>query len=316
MAGGNVSSVEARSAVRQALTPEAVAKLGTMELRARAIVEGHLSGQHASTHRGASVEFVDHREYAPGDEPRHIDWKVYGRTDRLFVKEYEAETNLSLHLLVDVSRSMDFASGGVTKLRYATFLAAALAYIATRQRDAVGLFLFDHAVRQALPAMTKPAHLARLFEALEAAAGAADTRLTSALEEIAQRIPRRALVVLLSDLLDGPEGVLRSLGYFRHRGHDLIVLHTLDPAELNLDYRGTVAFEDLESTERLSVEVSDVRAGYLAELRRFLAAYRHGCRDRSIDYALTDTSTPFDVAISAYLAHRRGVVAKRRVGGR
>ncbi len=311
-----MSATEAPGRVRQALTPEAVAKLGTMELRARAIVEGHLSGQHASLHRGASVEFVDHREYAPGDEPRHIDWKVYGRTDRLFVKEYEAETNLSLHLLLDVSRSMDFGSAAITKLRYATFLAAALAYLATRQRDAAGLFLFDRTVRDALPAMTKPAHLARLFEALDAVTGVEDTVMTEALEEIAQRLPRRSLVVVISDLLDDPDSVLRALGYFRHRGHDLIVLHTLDPAELQLDYRGTAAFEDLETGERLSVEVADVRAGYLAELRRFLAEYRHGCRDRSIDYALLDTSTPFDTALTAYLAHRRGVLGKRRVGGR
>jgi uncharacterized protein (DUF58 family) len=311
-----VSTAQAPVAVREVLTPEAVARLGTMELRARAIVEGHLSGQHTSHRHGASVEFVDHREYAPGDEPRHIDWKVYGRTDRLYVKEYEAETNLSLHLLVDVSRSMEFGSVGVTKLRIATFLAAALGYIATRQRDAVGLFLFDRRVRSALPAMTKPAHLARVFDTLDAASGSEDTEMTSALEEIAQRIPRRSLVALISDLLDDPEAVLRCLGYLRHRGHDVMVLHVLDPAELNLNYRGLVAFEDLETHERLSVDVAEARGAYLAELRRFLSAYRHGCRDRSIDYALIDTSAPFDAALTAYLAHRRGLAARRRVGVR
>jgi uncharacterized protein (DUF58 family) len=300
--------------IRQALTPEALAKLGNMELRARAVVEGHYSGQHASAYRGASVEFVDHREYAPGDEPRHIDWRVYGRTDRLYVKQYEAETNLDLHLLVDVSRSMDFTSGEVTKLRCATFVAAALAYIATNQRDAVGLFLVDHAVRRNLPPMTSPGHLARLFEVLEGAGPGEDTRLTPALEEIAGRLRRRAIVVLLSDLLDEPEDVLRSLGYFRHRGHDVVVLHLMDPAELKLGYRGTIAFEDLETADRLSVEVANVRAAYLAELRRFLTTYRHGCRDRSIDYALVDTSIPFDTALTAYLARRRSHVAWRRAG--
>lgn len=307
--GNNVS-------LRQALTAEAVAKLSNMELRARAIVEGHFTGQHASKHRGASVEFVDHREYAPGDEPRHIDWKVYGRTDRLFVKQYQAETNLDLHLLIDVSRSMDFASGEVTKLRYCGFLAAALAYLAVRQRDAVGLFLFDRQVRRSLPAMTKRAHLARIFELLEAMAPVEDTRITPALEEIAQRLRRRAIVVLLSDLLDEPEEVLRALGYFRHRGHDVIVLHALDPAELRLDYRGILALEDLETGERLNVDVSAVRAGYLSELRRFLAEYRHGCRDRSIDYALLDTTVAFDTAISAYLAQRQGHLRQARVAGR
>jgi len=311
-----VSAGTPDSQIRRALTPQAIAKLGSMELRARAIVEGHFSGQHTSSHRGASVEFVDHREYAPGDEPRHIDWKVYGRTDRLFVKQYQAETNLDLHLLIDVSRSMDFASGAVTKLRYCSFLAAALSYIAMRQRDAVGLFLFDHQVRHALPVMTKQAHLARVFDLLEAIEPVEDTRITPALEEIAQRIRRRAIIVLLSDLLDDPPEVLRALGYFRHRGHDLIVLQTLDVAETGLEYRGTVAFEDLETGERVSVEVPDVRAGYLAELRRFLAAYRHGCRDRSIDYALLDTSAPFDTAISAYLAQRQGHLSRTRAAGR
>ncbi|MBM3499706.1 MAG: DUF58 domain-containing protein [Armatimonadetes bacterium] len=299
------------SSVRQALTPEALARLSTMALRARAAVEGHYSGRHASAYRGASVEFVDHREYAPGDEPRHIDWRVYGRTDRLFVKQYESETNLDLHLLLDVSRSMDFASGSVSKLRCATFIAAALAYLATNQRDAVGLFLFDHAVRRHLPAMTSPAHLARLFEALDAAEPGEDTRLTPALEEVAGRLGRRAIIVLLSDLLDGPEEVLRSLAYFRHRGHDVIVLQLLDPAELRLDYRGTVAFEDLETAERLSLEVGSVREAYLGELRRFLAAYRHGCRDRSLDYALLDTSIPFDAALAAYLARRSTHLSRR-----
>ena len=299
------------SLVRQALTPEALAKLSSMELRARAVVEGHYSGQHASAYRGASVEFVDHREYAPGDEPRHIDWRVYGRTDRLFVKQYEAETNLDLHLLLDVSRSMDFGSGAVTKLRCATFVAAALAYLATKQRDAVGLCLFDRALRRHVPPMTSPAHLARLFEVLDRVELGEDTRLTPALEEVAGRLGRRGIIVLLSDLLDEPEEVLRSLAYFRHRGHDVIVLQVLDPAERKLDYRGTIAFEDLETSERLSVEVSGMRASYLTELRHFLAAYRHGCRDRSIDYALLDTSVPFDTALTAYLA-RRGSGARAR----
>ncbi|MBM3473742.1 MAG: DUF58 domain-containing protein [Armatimonadetes bacterium] len=299
------------TAIRQAFTPEALAKLSSMELRARAVVEGHYSGQHASAYRGASVEFVDHREYAPGDEPRHIDWRVYGRTDRLYVKQYEAETNLDLHLLLDVSRSMDFASGEVSKLRCATFVAAALAYIATNQRDAVGLFLVDHAVRRHLPAMTSPGHLARLFEVLEATDAGEDTRLTPALEEIAGRLRRRAIIVLLSDLLDEPEDVLRALGYFRHRGHDIIVLQCMDPAELKLAYRGTVAFEDLETSDRLSVEVANVRAAYLAELRRFLTIYRHGCRDRLIDYALLDTSVAFDTALTAYLARRRSHLMRR-----
>jgi uncharacterized protein (DUF58 family) len=298
-------------AIRRALTAEALARLSTMELRARAVVEGHFSGQHASLHRGASVEFTDHREYAPGDEPRHIDWRVYGRTDRLYVKQYEAETNLDLYLLLDVSRSMDFASGQVTKLRCATFLAAALAYIGTRQRDAVGLMLFDHELREVVPARTRQAHLTHLFEVLEGVQAGTETHMMPALEAVAARLGRRSILVLISDLLDDPEGLLRSLAYFRHRGHDVIVLQTLDPAELTLGYKGTVAFEDLETGDRLSLEVADVRAAYLSELARFLTLCRHGCRDRSIDYALIDTSRPFDTALAAYLA-RRSAGGRRR----
>lgn len=300
------------SSVRQALSPDALARLSNMELRARVIVEGHYSGQHVSASRGASVEFVDHREYAPGDEPRHIDWRVYGRTDRLYVKQYEAETNLDLHILVDVSRSMDFTSREVTKLRYATFVAAALAYLATRQRDSVGLFLFDHEIRQHLPPMSSAGHLAHIFDILETASSGGKTHIRTVLEEVAARVRRRAIILLLSDLLENPEDVLRGLGYFRHRGHDVIVLQIMDPAELTLNYQGTLAFEDLETSQRLTVEIPYIRGPYLAELRRFLATYRKGCRDRSVDYALLDTGNLFDAALAAYLARRRSHLVRRR----
>ncbi|HJN13912.1 MAG TPA: DUF58 domain-containing protein, partial [Armatimonadota bacterium] len=163
-----------------------------------------------------------------------------------------------------------------------------------------------------LPAMTKPAHLARVYELLEGATPGDDTKISASLEEVARRIRRRAIIVVISDLLDEPEDVLRALAFFRHRGHDVIVLHAMDSSELTLEFRGTVAFEDLETEETLSCEVADLRAGYLAELRQFLAECRHGCRDHSIDYALIDTSRPFDEALSAYLAHRRGVTTRRR----
>ena len=202
------------------LTAEAVQRLETMELRARAIIEGHFSGQHRSPYHGASVEFADHREYSPGDELRHLDWRVYGRTDRFFIKEYDAETNMSVHLLVDASRSMAYGSHGVTKLRYAACLAAALAYLAVKQRDAAGLVLFDTAVRTRLAPATKGRHLAAVFDLLETLEPGAETNVAAALETVAQSVSRRGLVVVISDLLDEPERVLRALGYFRHRGHD------------------------------------------------------------------------------------------------
>lgn len=289
--------------VRAALTAQAAAQLGSMELRARAIVEGHFSGQHQSPYRGASVEFADHREYAPGDETRHVDWKVYGRRDRLFVKEYDAETNLNVHLLVDISRSMDYGAP-VPKMHYASYLAAGLAYIATRQRDAPGLALFDEAVRAQLPPQTKPAHLQRIFDTLEAATPGSDTNIAGALETVAQGIKRRGLVVLISDLLDEPAPILRALGYFRHRGHDVIVLQTLDPTELHFEFRGLTQFEDLESGERLVAEPAQVRDEYLRALREFLAEVREGCRSRHIDHELIDISRPFSPALTAYLGRR------------
>ena len=297
--------------VREALTPAAIAKLNSMELRARAIVEGHYSGQHRSPYRGASVEFADHREYSHGDELRHLDWKVYARTDRFFIKEYDAETNLSVHLLLDASRSMDFATGALTKLDYARSLCAGLAYLAVRQRDAAGLVTFDLQVRERLPALTKRAHLQRLFDTLDGVTPGGETNIATVLEQIAATVTRRGVIVLVSDLLDEPESVLRALGYFRHRGHDVLVLHVMDPGELRFDFRGPTLFQDIESGERMLSDGGEVRGEYLAALRGFLVELRDGCRHRSIDYALMDTSQPFDQALTAYLAHRQAAVGRR-----
>lgn len=289
--------------VRQALTPEAVAKLGSMELRARALVEGHFSGRHKSQYRGASVEFADHREYSHGDETRHIDWKVYGRRDRLFVKQFDAETNLNVHLLLDVSASMDYGSP-VRKLDYAAYLTAGLAYLATRQRDAAALVLFDRAVRTHLPPQTKPAHLQRIFDVLQAVQPGAETNTAAALETVAQTVNRRGLVILLSDLLDDPEPILRALGYFRHRGHDVVVMQVMDPTELTFDFRGPTVFVDLETKERMATQPEQVRQEYLRALQSFLGQLKDGCRSRHIDHVLLDTSRPFDAALTAYLGRR------------
>jgi uncharacterized protein (DUF58 family) len=289
--------------VREALTPEAVARLTSMELRARAIVEGRFSGQHRSPYRGASVEFADHREYSPGDETRHIDWKVYGRRDRLFVKEFDAETNLSVHLLLDASRSMDFGAP-VTKLHYAACLAAALALLANSQRDAAGLSIFDAGLRSSLPPQSSPAHLRRLFETLDAITPGGETDIAGALSAMAQSLTRRGLVVLVSDLLDEPEPLLRALGHFRHRGHDVAVLQVMDSAELSLGPTGPTVFEDLETGERLLTDPGRVRGEYQRALEHFLAQVREGCRSRSIDHVLLDTRRPYDSALTAFLGRR------------
>lgn len=288
-----------------ALTAETLARLGSMELRARAMVEGHFSGQHRSHFKGASVEFADHRDYSQGDELRHLDWKVFGRTDRHFIKQYDAETNMNVALVVDVSGSMGYSSDTVTKLQYASYLAAGLAYLTTRQNDAPGLALVDRRVREKYLPRTRPAHLQRLWAALQAAQPGEDTALSEALAEAAATFTRRGIVVLISDLLDDPERVLRSLLYFRHRGHDVIVLQVLDPAEVKFDFHGPVVFEDLETHETLLTETDDVRAAYRRQFAIYQTQLSEGCRSAGIDYELMTTDQPFARALSAYLARRR-----------
>jgi len=298
---------EALTGAAEALTAPALARLATMELRARTMVEGHFSGQHRSHFKGASVEFADHRNYSQGDELRHLDWKLYGRTDRYFVKQYDAETNMNVALVVDVSGSMGYGTGAVTKLQYATYLAAGLAYLTSRQNDAPGLALVDTRVREKFMPRTRPAHLKRLLQALEEVRAGAETSLAEALAETAALFTRRGIVVLISDLLDDPERLLRSLVYFRHRGHDVVVLHVLDPAEVQFSFRGPVIFEDLESGERLLTETDDIRRAYRREFMEYQARLSQGCRGAGIDYELMSTAEPFYRALSAYLGRRARV---------
>lgn len=276
-----------------------------MELRAHAIVEGYYSGQHRSPYRGASVEFADHREYSHGDELRHLDWKVYGRSDRFFVKEYDAETNLTVYLAVDASGSMGYPAQGVSKLACASYLAAGLAYLAHRQRDAVGLVTFDTAVRDDLPPLTQRGHLQRVFETLDGLEPGGGTDTAAALERVSTVASRRGLVVLISDLLDEPEPVLRALRHFRHRGHDVIVFQVLDRSELDFDFRGPLLLEDLETGRRLSTDASEVRGDYVAAMRRHLATLKDGCRGQRIDHEVFRADRPFAPVLATYLARRR-----------
>lgn len=290
--------------VREALTAETLSRLQTMELRARVMVEGHFTGQHRSHFKGASVEFADHRDYSPGDELRHLDWKLYGRSDRFFIKQFDAETNMSVLLVLDASGSMGYGSGGVTKLQYASYLAAGLAYLTVSQGDAPGLAVFDTAVRSWLAPLARPAHVRRIWDALDSVGAGGETGLSAALAEAASAMRRRGVIVLLSDLLDEPERVLRSLAYFRHRGHDAIVFQVLDEAEASFPFRGPTVFEDLESGERLATESDDIRVAYRRELQAFMGQLRDGCRAVGIDYQTLVTDEPFDRALRAYLARR------------
>lgn len=295
------------ASIQEQLGAEALSRLHGMELRARTMVEGHFSGQHHSHFHGASVEFADHRNYSYGDELRHLDWRLFGRTDRYFIKQYDAETNMNVALVVDVSGSMDYGSGAVTKFQYATYLAAGLAYLTSSQNDAPGLALVDDHLRDRLPPRTKPAHLSRLLQVLEDAQPGGETSLAATLAETAAIYTRRGIIVLISDLLDDPERLLRSLIYFRHRGHDVIVLHVLDPAEVSFGFHGPVIFEDLEQGEHLLTETDDIRRAYQHEFSTWQGTLEDGCRKAGMDYALMTTSEPFHRALNAYLGRRARV---------
>lgn len=286
------------------LDPAVIARIGSMELRARAVVEGFLSGLHRSPAQGFSVEFSEYRQYMPGDDTALIDWKLYARSDRHYVKKFEEETNLECHLLLDVSGSMGYGSGGVTKLEYGAYLAASIAYLMNRQRDAVGLLAFADRVVEHLPASGRPGHLRRLLLALDALRAERGSDLSKPLDRLAEALSRRGMAVLVSDLLDDPAEVVRGLRHLRFRGVDVIVFHLLDPAELTLPFDAAARFRDMETGAELTAVPSAVRERYLQEVEAFVSLYRRELQLAGIDYCLVDTSRPLDQALLAYLSAR------------
>ncbi len=286
------------------LDPAVIARIGSMELRARAVVEGFLSGLHRSPSQGFSVEFSEYRQYMPGDDTALIDWKLYARSDRHYVKKFEEETNLECHLLLDVSGSMGYGSGSVTKQEYGAYLAASIAYLMNRQHDAVGLLAFADRIVQHLPASGRPGHLRRLLLALDALRAERGSDLSKPLDRLAEALSRRGMAVLISDLLDDPAAVIRGLRHLRFRGVDVIVFHLLDPAELTFPFENAARFRDLESGAELTAVPSAVRERYLQEVQAFIALYRRELQLAGIDYCLVDTSQALDAALLAYLSAR------------
>ncbi len=306
------------------LDPAVVGRLRNIELRARLVVEGYIAGLHRSPYHGFSVEFAEYRQYMQGDSLRHIDWKVYARTERAYVKLFEEETNLIGYLLVDASGSMAFpthdevvarrredgrrgrigASAYVDKFAYASMLAASLAWLMIRQHDAVGLALFDERIRTLIPHRSVRRHLFHVLGTLERATPSSTTGVAPVLHEMAERMRRRGLAVVISDLMDDPEAVLMGLKHFRHRQHEVIVFHVLDPREIDLGYRDEVEFEDLETGRRLRVEPAFLRERYRGDVAAWLRTLERGCRRHNIDYNLLRTDTPFDAALTAYLGKR------------
>ena len=286
------------------LRPETVSRLANMELRARLIVEGFIAGLHRSPYHGFSVEFAEYRQYNAGESAKNIDWKIYAKTDRYYLKIFEDETNLRGTLLLDRSASMDFTGGGVTKLRYGAMLCAALSYLMIKQRDAAGLAVFDDRLGEIVPHRSARRHLFRLLQVLENVTPGGRTGISRALHDMAERIHRRGLVVLVSDLIDEPEEVISGLRHFRHRGHELVVFHLLDPLELSLDYGGEVTFVDRESGEKLRAQPWFVRKEYRKNVSEWTSFLERRCVENAIDYNLITTSTPFDEALVSYLGKR------------
>jgi hypothetical protein len=304
----------------QLLDPVALGKLKNLELRARSVVEGTLSGMHKSPHHGASVEFAEHKEYSAGDEIKHIDWKAYGKFDKYYVKRFEQESELRAHLLVDTSASMGYRGAGLSKLEYAQVLAASLAFLLLQQKDQVGLIAFAERLRGYLPPRARPGHLADLLDALESIAPDGRTDLGRALSYVSEVAQRRSLIVVLSDLLhfDDQSGILGGtaaseaprlaplgspvrerlrdvkhlLRGLRARQHDVVVFHLLDHDELTLPFEGTTWFESMEDERRLLVEPADVRRAYLDEMARFVDGYRSGLGEGDVEYHLVDTARP------------------------
>jgi uncharacterized protein (DUF58 family) len=288
------------------LKPSVIQQVGRLDLKARFIVEGFLSGLHASPFQGFSVEFSEHRKYVPGDDVKNLDWTVYGKTERYYVKKFEAETTVNGYLAMDLSASMAYTyRQQMTKFDYAICLAAALGYLMIHQQDPVGLVTFDTAIRHSLPPKSRRTQLGSILSVLANLKPAGTTDLAASLHQLAGMIRGKSLVMIFSDLLTEPEPVLRALHHLRHRGNEVILFHVLDEAEVHFPFDGLVEFEDVESPERLTLDAKGMREDYLGALGEFQASFCESCNRANVDYVPIDTSVTFDKALLEYLIQRQ-----------
>ena len=297
-------------ATNKFLDPKVLNKITRLDLKARHIVEGFMGGMHKSPYHGFSVEFAEHREYAPGDDLKHLDWKVFGRTDRLFIKEYELETNLRSHILLDTSESMDYGSKETTKLELASHIAASMAYLILRQQDSVGMVCFDKEVKTFIPTSSSMGHLRPILGTLASSNAQNKTDLGVVLNTLAERIQRRGLIILISDLFDKPESILKSLQHFSHKRHDVIVFHVLDEFELTFPFERMTLFEGLEEYPKLLIDPRSLRKAYLEEVNKFCEEMRRGCVKQMVDYVRISTDQDLDVELTKYLAGRLSIRGK------
>lgn len=298
-----------RSTIDRFLEPRILRALARLPLTSRRVVEGAMVGSHRSPFKGYSTEFAEHREYVLGDDLRHLDWRVFSRTERYYIKRYEENTNLRAFLLVDCSASMNFPRkrkpGQITKYEYACHLAAGLAYVLVRQTDPVGLYLFNNELVASIPAMRSMSHLRRMLRTLDEAAPTGRTAAGKSLSSVAAQLKRRGLLIIISDLMDDPDKIVDALAQFRHRGHDAIVIQVLDDAELNFPETRMCTFRDMETGEKLAVDGGEVAAEYNRQLTAFLERFKKSCFEHNFDYVLANTRTPYESLLTAMLSRRK-----------
>ncbi len=286
------------------LDPKFITKLKSIDLRAKLVVEGFLEGLHRSPYKGSSIEFSEYRPYIPGDDPRRIDWKVYARRDRFYVKEYQEETNLKAYILLDCSGSMNYGTP-ITKFEYASILAASLCFILIKQKDSVGLACFDTDIKEYIPPKSSTSHLKLLLTTLETTSPSGKTEISKALHKLAETIKKRGLVIVISDLLDSPEKILKSLKHIRHRKHEVIVFQILNPDELNFPFHGSIEVKDIETGKKLFVEAEIIKKDYIKGIKEFTEFIHSGCAEHNIDHNLLVTDTSLERALMKYLEKRR-----------
>ena len=289
---------------RRFLHPETISRVSRLDMRARFVVEGFISGMHRSPFFGHSIEFIQHREYTAGDDIRHLDWKVWSKTDKFYIKQFEEETNLRSHIIVDVSNSMHYGRGALNKYEYACTIAACLSYMLLRQQDAVGLMTFDENIRQVIPARSQQTHIDAIIKALNVSKPRDKTDPEKILRRVSENAPGRGMIVLISDLLVDREPLFRGLEMLRHGRHDVLVFHVLDEEELSFPFAGTTRFEGMEELDQVLCDPRALRDGYIEALQEYLVEVRRGCARKGIDYMMVNTREYLDAVLSKFLHHR------------
>ena len=287
------------------LSNEAISKLDNLQIKAKKVVEGFIVGLHKSPYHGFSVEFSDHRSYGPGDEVRHIDWKLWGKTDRFFVKRYEEETNLKAHIIIDQSASMGYSSHSMSKLEYSKILGASFSYMLIKNQDAVGLYMFNSKIKKTIPPRSTRSHLNLILMEMNKIKPRSQTDIAKALHECADKTHKKGLVILISDLMDNPEKILKGLKHLLYKGHEVLVFHVLDPREIDFDFKERVRFKDMESGQEIVTDPRQLKKSYQKQFNKFMNFYKQNCGKNRIDYIPIKTDQPLDTALTEYLAKRQ-----------